>query len=141
MEGSGQKPAGKEKCAVERDWLVITSEPSTHAVGELVLDLIGKAVQWKGKSVRLTKGEFDILHSLAMKPGKNVPYRDIYDTFRSPGFQAGDGEDGYRANVRTLIKRIRLAFCKVDEAFEEIKTHNGVGYRWGEQAPILQDTL
>lgn len=43
---------------------------------------------------------------------------------------AGDGTEGYRANVRTFIKRIRQRFREVDENFNRIQTYSGFGYRW-----------
>ena len=45
----------------------------------------------------------------------------------SPG---GSGEDGYRANVRSIIKRIRKKFLQCDETFAEIENFAGLGYRW-----------
>jgi two-component system response regulator ChvI len=47
------------------------------------------------------------------------------------GFVAGEGAEGYRANVRTMIKRIRQKFRNVDETFDEIRNYPGFGYRWG----------
>ena len=51
-------------------------------------------------------------------------------------FIAGVGAEGYRANVRTFIRRIRRKFRQVDEDFGEIENFPGFGYRWrdgGEQ--------
>jgi two-component system response regulator ChvI len=49
---------------------------------------------------------------------------------RSEGFIAGAGEDGYRANVRSAIKRIRNKFRGCDPAFDEIKNYTSFGYCW-----------
>jgi two-component system response regulator ChvI len=38
--------------------------------------------------------------------------------------------DGYRANVRTFIKRIRQKFREVDPEFDAIENYAGFGYRW-----------
>jgi two-component system response regulator ChvI len=65
---------------------------------------------------------------------KDVPHREIYDNVRGPGFVAGDGTEGYRANVRTFIKRIRQRFREVDERFNRIQTYSGFGYRWVSEA-------
>ncbi|HEY1430871.1 MAG TPA: DNA-binding response regulator, partial [Stellaceae bacterium] len=37
---------------------------------------------------------------------------------------------GYRANVRTFIKRIRKKFRDVDPGFDHIENYAGFGYRW-----------
>lgn len=99
-------------------------------VGPLQLDTAGKLAQWKGKPVTLTVGEFDIVEALASRAGDNVSYRDIYDVVRGQGFAAGFGEDGYRQNVRTFIKRIRGKFRDLDPDFEAIENYPGFGYRW-----------
>jgi two-component system response regulator ChvI len=59
-----------------------------------------------------------------------VRYREIYDVVRGSGFVAGAGEDGYRANVRAFIKRIRQKFREVDDGFDRIENYAGFGYRW-----------
>jgi len=46
------------------------------------------------------------------------------------GFFAGFGDDGYRTNVRTFIKRIRQKFRKTDNSFASIENYGGFGYRW-----------
>ncbi|MEM9881049.1 MAG: DNA-binding response regulator, partial [Pseudomonadota bacterium] len=46
---------------------------------------------------------------------------------------AGDGEHGYRANVRAFIKRIRQKFRAVDDHFDCIGNYPGFGYRWQSQ--------
>jgi two-component system response regulator ChvI len=58
----------------------------------------------------------------------HVSYRAIYDVIKSPGFIAGDGTNGYKANVRSLVKRIRKKFTKVDAEFDLIKNYTGFGY-------------
>lgn len=102
-------------------------------VGSLQLDTAGKLVHWKGEPVALTVGEYDIVETLAARAGDNVSYRDIYDVVRGEGFAAGFGEEGYRQNVRTFIKRIRSKFRDMDPEFEAIENYPGFGYRW--QAP------
>ena len=43
---------------------------------------------------------------------------------------AGDGEIGYRTNVRAFIKRIRQKFRDADGDFTAIQNYPGFGYRW-----------
>jgi two-component system response regulator ChvI len=50
------------------------------------------------------------------------------------GFIAGDGDNGYRANVRSAIKRIRNKFREHDAAFGEIENYTSLGYCWGRPA-------
>ena len=45
-------------------------------------------------------------------------------------WKAGDGEIGFRTNVRAFIKRIRQKFRDVDPLFAQIKNYPGFGYRW-----------
>jgi two-component system, OmpR family, response regulator ChvI len=45
-------------------------------------------------------------------------------------FIAGHGAEGYRANVRTFIKRIRKKFRDCDPDFDRIDNYPGFGYRW-----------
>jgi hypothetical protein len=54
-------------------------------------------------------------------------YRAIYDRLRHEGFVAGEGPQGYWANVRSAIKRVRNKFRTFDPAFDEIE--NYVGFR------------
>jgi two-component system, OmpR family, response regulator ChvI len=67
---------------------------------------------------------------LALRAGEPVSYREIYDLVHGKGFAAGYGNEGYRTNVRTLIKRIRTKFRAVDPAFEPIRNYAGLGYQW-----------
>jgi two-component system response regulator ChvI len=63
-------------------------------------------------------GEYNIVHLLAANVGRYVTCRAIYDRLRHEGFIAGDGPDGYRANVRSAIKRIRNKFRALDPTFD-----------------------
>ena len=90
---------------------------------------IGRAC-WKGVDVGLTLGEYNIVHLLASNAGQYVTYRAIYDRLHYEGFIAGSGVDGYRANVRSAIKRIRNRFGALDPAFNEIENYQSFGYCW-----------
>jgi two-component system response regulator ChvI len=46
------------------------------------------------------------------------------------GFIAGSGEDGYRTNVRSSVKRIRNKFRAIDADFQEIENFAAFGYCW-----------
>lgn len=85
---------------------------------------------WAGRTLDLTLTEFKILTLLAENAGEDVGYRDIYDLVHGKDFIAGHGAEGYRANVRTFIKRIRKKFRDVDPGFDHIQNYAGFGYRW-----------
>ena len=85
---------------------------------------------WKDADLDLTLGEYNIVCLLASNAGRYVTYRAIYDRLHYEGFVAGQGADGYRANVRSAIKRIRNKFRSFDPTFDEIENYNGFGYCW-----------
>ncbi len=94
--------------------------------GELMLDPSRHLCTWKGKPVNLTVTEFLILKALAQRPG-HVKNRDQL-------MDAAYGESIY-VDDRTIdshIKRLRKKFRAVDDAFEQIETLYGVGYRYKE---------
>ena len=85
---------------------------------------------WNQVDVDLTLGEYNIVHLLASRAGSFVTYRSVYDRLRYEGFIAGTGEDGFRANVRSAIKRIRNKFRACDPTFDKIENYTGFGYWW-----------
>lgn len=107
-------------------------------VGELALRLRSYRALWRQRQVPLTLTEFKIVRLLAMNHGKTFTYRQIYDKVQRPGFHAGDGPDGYRINVRALIKKIRKHFRSLDPEFKEIENIPGQGYRWRPQKQALK---
>ena len=98
--------------------------------GKLVLNTKTSRACWNQVDVGLTLGEYNIVHSLASDAGSFMTYRAVYDRLTYEGFIAGTGADGYRANVRSAIRRIRNKFRGLDPTFEEIETYTGVGYSW-----------
>jgi two-component system, OmpR family, response regulator ChvI len=85
---------------------------------------------WKGQDVELTFTEFNIVYLMVTHGGEYVTYRSIYDRVRHAGFIAGNGDQGYRTNVRSSIKRIRNKFRAIDVQFSEIKNFAAFGYSW-----------
>ncbi|MDR3439451.1 response regulator transcription factor [Telmatospirillum sp.] len=112
-----------------------TSEPPAGITsGALALDSATHTALWKGRRIDLTFGEFRVV-SLLVEAGRDVTYREIYDALRGENFVAGEGAEGYRANVRALIKRLREKFVAVDADFTAIANYPGFGYRWQESDP------
>jgi two-component system response regulator ChvI len=97
---------------------------------QLMLNFDTNRALWAGRAVDLTLTEFRILTLLAEKAGQDVGYREIYDLVHGKDFIAGHGSEGYRANVRTFIKRIRKKFRDVDPDFDHIENYASFGYRW-----------
>jgi two-component system response regulator ChvI len=85
---------------------------------------------WNGVDVDLTLGEYKLVHLLVSNAGSFVTYRSLYDRLHFQGFIAGSGTDGFRANVRSAIKRIRNKFRACDPTFDEIENYSGFGYGW-----------
>lgn len=98
--------------------------------GALLLRTLLCRAYWRGQDLNLTISEFNIVHKLATSAGDHLSYRAIYDCVHHCGFIAGSGEDGYRTNVRSSIKRIRNKFRSADPEFDEIENFPGFGYRW-----------
>jgi two-component system response regulator ChvI len=98
--------------------------------GKLLLRPDVSRVYWNDVDLSLTLGEYNIVHLLASNVGRYVTYRAIYDRLHYEGFIAGSGDDGYRANVRSAIKRIRNKFREYDPAFVEIENYAAFGYCW-----------
>lgn len=104
--------------------------PNMRQIGQLRLDGAAARIEWRGHRVDLTLSEFRVVQLLVDRAGQDASYRDIYDTVKGIGFIAGTGTDGYRANVRAMVKRIRQKFKEADKQFTAIHNYPGFGYRW-----------
>lgn len=107
-----------------------SNEADTIEKGPLVLKLKTSRATWRDRPVELTLTEFKIVRQLVDRAGEDVPYREIYDLVHGAGFLAGAGPEGFRANVRTFVKRIRQKFRDADPEFDMIGNYAGFGYRW-----------
>jgi len=104
--------------------------PPQVRLGALELRFDINRAFWNGTAVDLTLTEFRMVSQLALKPGEDVSYRELYDLVHGKDFLAGSGADGYRANVRTFIKRIRKKFRDIDNEFDQVRNYAGFGYQW-----------
>jgi len=107
-----------------------TPAPAGAFYGKLELDVASHRASWDDHVVDLTLTEYNIVAMLAERAGTDITYREIYDLVHGVGFVAGSGAEGYRANVRSFIKRIRRKFREVDDEFDRIENYPGFGYRW-----------
>lgn len=69
---------------------------------------------WNGADLDLTVGEYRIIELLASRPGQHFTYRAMHDRLRHQSFISRTGPNGYWANVRSGIKRIRSKFRAFD---------------------------
>ena len=69
----------------------------------------------------MTTTEMRVMRRLVTDTGRYVTYRGIYDIVHYPGFMAGTGVEGYKSNVRSMIKRMRHKFRVIDPTFCSIK--------------------
>ncbi len=119
----GMRPAPETASARRTSGDVVT-------LGKLELRFDINRAAWSAQTLDLTLTEFKIVALLALRAGEDVGYREIYDLVHGKDFVAGYGAEGYRANVRTFIKRIRRKFRDVDADFDQIHNYAGFGYRW-----------
>lgn len=105
-------------------------DPTALQIGRLELRCDTNRALWASQPVDLSLTEFRIVKLLAERAGHDVGYREIYDLVHGKNFIAGHGPEGYRANVRTFIKRIRKKFRDGDPGFDHIENYAGFGYRW-----------
>lgn len=104
--------------------------PASMQLGALELRFDTNRAFWRGSVIDLTLTEFRMVSLLAMKPGEDVSYRDLYDLVHGKAFVVGRGADGYRSNVRTFMRRIRKKFRNVDPTFDQVRNYAGFGYQW-----------
>jgi two-component system response regulator ChvI len=123
----GRRLKGAVKASNRTDQL---QSDESMICGKLVLRPDVSRAYWRDADLGLTLGEYNIVHLLASKAGNFVTYRAVYDRLRHEGFIAGDGANGYRANVRSAIKRIRNKFRDFDPTFDQIENFAGFGYCW-----------
>jgi DNA-binding response OmpR family regulator len=93
-------------------------------VGRLRLDPGRFEAKWRGKAIVLTRSEFQILGALARHRGTVLARERLLDLAR------GDDAVVTDRTVDTFVKRLRKKIRDVDEAFDEIETVFGVGYRY-----------
>ena len=105
-------------------------EPAPVIAGSLLLQPHTGRAEWRGRDIGLTVVEQRIAALLAATAGQPVTYRAIYDQVHYAGFVAGDGERGFKLNVRTMIKRMRRKFQAIDPGFQAIRSIAGLGYAW-----------
>jgi two-component system response regulator ChvI len=92
--------------------------------GPLVMNDECHTATWEGKTLRLTRNEFRVLHFLAERPGYVRTRQQILDLLHGDDLEVDD------RTIDTQIKRLRTKIRTVDPTFEAIDTVYGVGYRF-----------
>ncbi|MEL6111514.1 MAG: response regulator transcription factor [Pseudomonadota bacterium] len=92
--------------------------------GDLTLDPMRHACNWKEQPVTLTVTEFLILEALAQRPGFVKTRDSLMDAAYDDQIYVDD------RTIDSHIKRIRKKFRMVDTEFDAIETLYGVGYKY-----------
>jgi two-component system KDP operon response regulator KdpE len=100
------------------------STPPIVVSDELTIDLSGRVAIVRGKPVRLTPKEFDLLQFLVSHPNKPVAHRKLLQTVWGPDY--GDEVEYLRVFVSQLRKKIEPSPAKP----RYIVTEPWVGYRF-----------
>jgi two-component system OmpR family response regulator len=93
-------------------------------INELDIDENSMSIQWQGQRLNFTLTEFQIVESLARRPGHVKTYDALIDVTRQ-GLVEKNTINGY-------IRRIRSKFREIDTAFNRIQTVHGTGYKWAQ---------
>lgn len=104
-----------------------------NSKSHLVFDLEASIGFWHGKDLNLTAAEFRLLNALLEAHGGCVSWRKLYDVIKTPGFIAGEGDNGWKSNVRSMTRRMRDKFRKITPDFEAIRIRSARGYAWIEE--------
>lgn len=130
------KPFTLEECLIQAQSLMqlyMESHPSanicyTLAFGQdLTIDPVSRQVFLKGKEVKLTRKEFDLLLCLASNPGQVFTREQLYDSVWDE-FAAYNVDDVVKTHIKTLRQKLSVA------EREYIKNVWGVGYRFHDEA-------
>ena len=92
--------------------------------GEILLDESKHAVEVRGKPVRLTPMEFDLLALLMAAPGRVFTREQIVDHLSEKGFA------GLERTLNVHVRNLRIKIEPNPEQPEYIETVFGIGYRF-----------
>lgn len=94
---------------------------------DLLIDPSTRQIFVKGRELKVTRKEFDILFCLASNPGRVFTKEQLYD-------QVWDEQSAYNIDdvIKTHIKTLRQKLSETDS--EYIKNVWGVGYRFEKES-------
>jgi len=96
---------------------------SVFKAGDLELNLEGRTVKIKGKPVKLTSKEFDLLHTLVSKPGKVLSLNSLLEAVW--GYNTADYNDPHTVEVH--VSNLRR---KIGTFGKRIQAVPGHGYKF-----------
>ena len=100
------------------------SGPQRLTFGSATIDFQSREVTSRGKNVRLTPKEFDLLRYLALHPNKAISHRELLQSVWGPDY--GDQVEYLRVFINQLRKKLEVNPTKP----VHILTEPWVGYRF-----------
>ncbi|MFQ3184430.1 MAG: two-component system response regulator ChvI [Alteromonas macleodii] len=112
--------------AISGEIIEETEDTKVMIRGDLTMDPLRHAVNWKGNDVSLTITEFLLLQSLADRPGFVKSRDQLMDVAYDDQVYVDD------RTIDSHIKRLRKKMRSADCDFSAIETLYGIGYRYNE---------
>jgi two-component system response regulator ChvI len=112
--------------AISGEIIKETEETKVMIRGDLTMDPLRHAVNWKGNDVSLTVTEFLLLQALAQRPGFVKSRDQLMDVAYDDQVYVDD------RTIDSHIKRLRKKMRTADDEFSAIETLYGIGYRYNE---------
>ena len=97
--------------------------------GDVVLDVARMRVDVNGQPVELTATEFELLATLARRPGRIFTRSQLLDAIRGESFES------YERAIDTHVKNLRRKLEPDPRSPRYILTVYGVGYRFADERP------
>jgi two-component system, OmpR family, KDP operon response regulator KdpE len=121
---STQELLARIRANLRRQLQAADEAPISFDLQELTIDFGRRTVTLRGKDVRLTPKEFDLLHYLVTHPNKVLPHRELLQAVWGPDY--GDQVEYLRVFVNQLRKKIESDPAKPSL----LVTEPWVGYRF-----------
>ena len=97
---------------------------SQRELGDILIDVDHRAVQWRGNEIELTRSEFDILDRLTRHPGTVLTREQLLNCVR------GGETEAFDRAVDTHISNLRQKLEVDAKSPQRLKTVWGVGYKF-----------
>ena len=104
-----------------------SEQPALIIAGQLVIDPVKHEVHLADRLIDLTPSEFNLLHSLAARPGRAFSRMELLDAAQ------GEAYEGYERTIDVHIKNLRQKLGDEPRAPTYILTVYGVGYKFNDK--------